>query len=213
MTDPGDRNVRRKAQPPKASGTNTGSKVSSRRRTAGQAEGTQVHKRRQDQQRQTRRVKGADAEAMLSAISRGADPSRIVTEAARQRQTAARPARRGTTSASQNRGKKPPLETTVMGSDVGQPVQKSSALRIRNGDTDDLRALADRRLAHQDKFKKKVQAKPKPAATRRCRECLREQPAKAFPSRLAICRGCGGQPRSKSIRTISGGLPTGGRRR
>jgi hypothetical protein len=49
---------------------------------------------------------------------------------------------------------------------------------------------------------------------RRCRECLREKPARAFPdARGKVCLDCGGQPRGRSVRTVSGGLPGLGRQR
>lgn len=49
--------------------------------------------------------------------------------------------------------------------------------------------------------------------TKRCRECLKTKPMSAFPNpRRSKCDDCGGQPPSRSIRTVSGGAPGLGRR-
>jgi hypothetical protein len=53
-----------------------------------------------------------------------------------------------------------------------------------------------------------------PALRLRCHECLREKPLKDFPSHGGYrCLACGGQERGRSVRTISGGLPTLGKHR
>ena len=107
--------------------------------------------------------------------------------------------------------------TNGQGRSVAAPASPAakprSSFRIANGDLDDLRAKAERGVARNAATKKQAKQKPPPPTERKCRECLRTKPAKAFPSRVAVCSQCGGQPRSNTVRTISGGLPTTGRRR
>jgi hypothetical protein len=131
--------------------------------------------------------------SLLSAISRGADPGRIVAQSQKHNGAAQTDSKR------RRKAGKPKASST-----------QAAAVRIRNGEVDDLRSVADRRLGKG--AKQKVQEKPA-AKPRTCRECLKEKPATQFPSRFAICTSCGGRPPSRSIRTVSGGLPTMGRRR
>lgn len=48
---------------------------------------------------------------------------------------------------------------------------------------------------------------------RDCRECHRARPAKKFDDGATVCKKCRDRGRGKSVRTVSGGLPTLGRRR
>ena len=53
-----------------------------------------------------------------------------------------------------------------------------------------------------------------PSGMKTCRECLRTKPISEFPDpSRPRCADCGGVPRSKSVRTVSGGAPGLGRRR
>lgn len=46
-----------------------------------------------------------------------------------------------------------------------------------------------------------------------CRECRKQKPIDHFPERSARCYFCGGQTPSVSVRTVSGGAPTLGKKR
>ena len=76
---------------------------------------------------------------------------------------------------------------------------------------------ASRSSAPALRKKKTAQAEPttrsRPAKVITCRECLRSKSEHAFPDpRTRRCENCGGQPPSRSIRTVPGGLPGLGRR-
>ena len=149
----------------------------------------------------------AGRQALTSAILAGKDPGRIIAEAERLKRGGPKPKR----AAAVARKRKPLRQPTELPA-AGQ-TKASGSFRIRNGDVDDLRSEADRRLAKSEGTRKHARPKSPAPTERKCRECLRVKPVKAFPSRAAVCAECGGQPRSKSVRTISGGLPTTGRRR
>lgn len=64
------------------------------------------------------------------------------------------------------------------------------------------------------KVKKKQTFDPFLETSVTCRECLRSYKRVDLPNpRRRVCENCGGQPESKSIRTVSGGSPGLGRRR
>lgn len=70
------------------------------------------------------------------------------------------------------------------------------------------------KAAKQMKPKPATRAAPRPLPTLTCRECLKTKPISKFPDPARKrCEACGGQPRSRSIQTLSGGLPGLGRRR
>jgi hypothetical protein len=64
------------------------------------------------------------------------------------------------------------------------------------------------------KGKKKRAPDPFLETVVQCRECLRPYKRVQLPNpKRRICEDCGGQPESKSVRTVSGGSPGLGRRR
>lgn len=74
--------------------------------------------------------------------------------------------------------------------------------------------LAKKAAAKARRDKKGSTLTSKRPPTKRCRECLRELSPNRFPNpRVPRCEDCGGQPPSKSVRTISGGAPGLGKRR
>lgn len=147
----------------------------------------------------------SDREAIASAISRGLDPARIVISAnPTSARTPARTAAPTRQKREWSRREQPPATSS------GKAADGSARLRIRNGDVDTLRTAGERSLARTEAAARDAKQKPRP--DRRCRECQKIKPDVAFPGKRATCVDCGGLPTSDSVRAVSGGLPTGGRR-
>jgi hypothetical protein len=69
----------------------------------------------------------------------------------------------------------------------------------------------DRKAARSHKSAESKNTRVRPTS-KRCSECLKEKPVGAFPERGRRCYDCGGQDRGSSVRALSGGLPSLGRR-
>lgn len=99
---------------------------------------------------------------------------------------------------------------------TGQAIPLRDAGRLLSDSTVRRAAMAAQQPQNPTggKAKKKPTFDPFLETSVTCRECLRTYKRVELPNpRRRVCENCGGQPESKSIRTVSGGSPGLGRRR
>ena len=128
------------------------------------------------------------------------------------RNTKKRPSKKRTASPAPLVAKGAPSGTSLI---TSRPPQQNSQQPVARTQPDPGPA-ATKHEATQEKTSRRSQNQnqKQSAKTMTCRECLRTKSINAFPDpSRRRCGACGGQPRSRSVRTVSGGAPGLGKRR